>query len=106
MGLQHHGRKNKVVAPTTGSATGDTLDMAIDPVVFEARPGADGRSEMPDPSENARTRGAYVALIGSFCAFVGGLLAAVTFSGRKLPKETPKLGELALIGVAAHNLRA
>ena len=55
-------------------------------------------------SEDPQPLGAYLSLLGIFGAFVSGLAGAMWLSRTKLPKETPKLGEILLLGVATHKL--
>ena len=57
-----------------------------------------GYSDKPQPLA------AYLTLMGVFGAFVSGLAGAVRFSRAKLPQEGPRVGDMALLGVAAHKL--
>ena len=57
-----------------------------------------GYSDKPQPL------GSYLALMGAFGAFVSGLAGAVWFSGAKLPKEGPRVGDMLLLSVAGHKL--
>ena len=57
-----------------------------------------------DYSDPPQPLGAYLSLMGIFCALVSGLAGAVWLTRSKLPKKAPKAGEILLLGIATHKL--
>ena len=92
-GANHPGRRlrfSRDMAHSTISSPARSIENA-----FQAATA--GYSDPPQPL------GAYLTLMGGFGAFVSGLAGAMWFSRTPLP-EKPKLGEILLLGVAAHKL--